>query len=161
MPSSLPVTGVSCRAVSDRDARRWRGLLRRTRRKMGSAARGSRFLVRQRAGTGPRIGRRGERGSGYRTVSLKRRREILRYWLSVRSWPVQRVIADGGPGEQRGRERRSGGDGHRDREADGHSGRVFEGGAGKPRGEGESRDRDHLAEAGKSVVNGGRDPGVP
>jgi hypothetical protein len=118
--------------------------------------RGSRLLGRRRAGAAPRVGRRGERGPGYRAVSLKRRREILRYWLSVRSWPVQRVIADGGPGEQRGGERRSGGDGHRDREAGCHSGRVFEGGAGKPRGEGESRDRDHLTETRKSVVNGGR-----
>src|SRR5260370_19703443 len=134
---------------------------RRPRRKMPSAARGSRLLGRRRAGTGPRVGRRGERGPGYRAVSLKRRREIFRYWLSVRSWPVQRVIADGSPGEQRGRERHSGGDGHRDREAGRHSGRVFEGGAGKPRGEGESRDRDHLAEARKSVVNGGPPPREP
>jgi hypothetical protein len=88
------------------------------------------------AGPGPGAdhlpGRRGEQGASYRAVSLKRRREIVRYWLSVRSWPVQHVIADGGPGEQRGRERGSGGDGHRDREAGCHSGRVFEGGAASP-----------------------------
>jgi hypothetical protein len=81
--------------------------------------------------------------------------------LTARTGPAQHVITDHGPGEQRRRERHSSGNGHCDRETSCHSGRIFEGGAGKPRGKGKSRNRDHLAEARDRVVNGGSDPGVP
>lgn len=55
-----------------------------------------------RPGTGPWIGRRSQRGPGHCAVSLKRGRELLRYWFGVRTGPAQNVITDRCPGEQRG-----------------------------------------------------------
>ena len=112
-----------------------------------------------------------ELGGGFRDVAsgvpatgqcrAEGRREFLWSWLGVRTGSAQDVVADRGPGEQRGRERRPCGNGHGDREPGCHPGRVLEGGAGKPRGQGKGRDRDHLAEAREGVVDGGSDPGVP